>query len=335
MTLSDAARRLGVGVLAVVTFGLGLAGCGDRQARTERQTNTIVFSILSAQGQASAGPVWTPLLEDMSRAVGAPVVPHFASDYDTLIADMARGEVQAAWFSAQPAIEAIETADAEVIARTVNSDGEDSYHSLLIVSRESGLDLETVLKCGQRLSFGLGDPRSTSGALAPRTFLFNPRAISPEACFRSVRSANHERNAFEVASGVLDVATSNSVTVANLTRQNPGIAAEIREIWRSPPIPEGGILVRGDLDPAIKEKIRSFFLTYGRGDGVEADRQRQVLAGLNYSRFIAADGDYLDPVREMVADQDLAAARARGDRAAATAAERELRRLRARREVQP
>ena len=72
-----------------------------------------------------------------------------------------------------------------------------------------------------------------------------------------------------------------------------------------------------------------------RGDGVVAERQRRVLAGLNYSRFIAADDDYLNPVRELIADQALTAARASGDRAAATRAERTLERLRASREVQP
>ena len=85
----------------------------------------------------------------------------------------------------------------------------------------------------------------------------------------------------------------------------------------------------------MKEKIRSFFLTYGRGDGVEAERQRRVLAGLSYSRFSAADDDYLDPVREMMADKALVDAEARNDAAAAAAARTELQRLRARREVQP
>ena len=326
------ARRLGAGVLAVVA--LGLSGCGEKKDAAPA-AGQVTFSILSAQGQASAGPLWQPLLDDMSRSIGTPVKPHFASTYADLIADMKRGEVQVAWFSARPAIEAIDTADAEVIARIIGPDGQDTYRSTLIVRRDSGITLDDVLACGKRYSFGLGDTQSTTGALAPMTFLFNPRGIDPRACFRGVRSANHERNAFEVASGVIDVATSNSATRATLARQNPAVAQEIEEIWRSPPIPEGGILVRDDLDPALKEKVRSFFLTYGQGDTVEAERQRRVLADLNYSRFDAADDDYLDPVREMIADQALTAARARGDRAAASAAERDLRRLRAKREVQP
>ena len=167
------------------------------------------------------------------------------------------------------------------------------------------------------------------------TFLFNPRGIVPAQCFKTVRSANHQDNAFAVATGVVDVATSNTVNTVFLTRQTPQVAAQIQEIWQSPPIPESGIVIREDLDPALKEKIRSFFLTYGKGDGPEAERQRQVLAGLNYSEFRAADDSYLDPVREMVADQQLADARQRGDQAAVATAERELQRLRAKREVQP
>lgn len=333
MSLSGPARLLGVGLLAAA---LGLAGC-DRRADAPASAGPaeITFSILSARGEASAGPLWRPLLADMAKAIGIPVEPHFASNYAALIEDMKEGRAQAAWFSAQPAITAMEEADAEMIARTVDLDGADSYRSTLIVKRGSGLTLDDVLACGQRFRFGAGDPQSTSGTLVPMTFLFNPRGIQPEVCFRTVRAGNHETNASEVAAGVVDVATSNTVTAGELRRRNPALADQIEEIWRSPPIPEGGILVRGDLDPALKEKIRSFFLTYGQGSGVEAERQRRVLAALNWSRFSAAEDDYLDPVRELIADRDLAAARARGDGAAVEAAQRDLQRLRAQREVQP
>jgi phosphonate transport system substrate-binding protein len=334
MILSGWARRTGVGVLAVAA--LSLTGCGERQHVSGVPAQTVTFSILSAQGQASAAPLWQPLLDDMAKAVGAPVKPHFASTYAELVEDMKRGETQAGWFSAQPAIDAIDQAGAELIARTVNQVGQDSYRATLIVKTGSGITLDSVMACGRRYSFGIGDAQSTSGTLAPLTYLFTPRGIDPDRCFRSVRSANHERNAFEVASGVLDVATSNTVSGAALLAQNPTLAEQIQIIWQSPPLPEGGIVVREDLDPALKEKIRSFFLTYGQGSGVEAERQRRVLAGLRYSRFNPADDDYLDPIREMVADQRLIAARAERDAAGVAAAEQELTRLRAkRREVQP
>ena len=331
MTLPSFTRRLAL----AAALALGVASCGGGDEKAGGAPTEITFSILSAEGQASAGPLWQPLLDDMSKAIGVEVKPYFGSNYTVLVEAMRGNQTQVAWFSAKPAVEAIDRADAEVIARTVNREGMDSYRSTLIVRAGSGITLDQVLACGQRYDFGIGDAQSTSGTLAPMAFLFNPRNIVPARCFKTVRSANHQSNAFSVASGVLDVATSNTVNTVFMTKQNPRVAAQIQDIWQSPPIPESGILVREDLDPVLKEKIRSFFLTYGQGDTVEAERQRQVLAGLEYSRFNAADDSYLNPIREMIADQQLNEARSKGDAAAAATAERELQRLRSLREVQP
>jgi len=336
MTFASITRRLGVLAAAAATALVTLSACGGGdETRAGGAPQKITFSILSAEGQASAGPLWEPLLEDMSEAIGIPVEPFFGSNYTVLVEAMRGNQTQVAWFSAKPAVEAIDRADAEVIARTVNREGADSYSSTLIVKTGSGITLDQVLACGKRFDFGIGDAQSTSGTLAPMAFLFNPRGIAPAECFSTVRSANHQANAFAVATGVVDVATSNTVNTVFLLRQNPAIAAQITEIWQSPPIPESGILVRGDLDPATKEKVRAFFLSYGQGEGVEAERQRQVLAGLEYSQFRAADDGYLNPIREMIADQKLGEARARGDAAGVSAAEAELQRLRSLREVQP
>ena len=335
MTRTLITRRL-MGVAAVAALTLGLAACGKGEEKTSGAApQEITFSILSAEGQASSGPLWQPLLDDMSKAIGVPVKPYFGSNYTVLVEAMRGNHTQVGWFSAKPEVEAIDRANAEVIARTVNREGLDSYQSTLIVKKGSGITLDKVLACGKQYNFGIGDAQSTSGTLAPMTFLFNARGIVPSQCFKTVRSANHQANAFGVATGVIDVATSNSVNTLFIRRENPQLADQIEEIWVSPPVPESGIVVREDLDPALKEKIRSFFLTYGQGDGPEAERQRKVLAGLEYSRFAAADDSYLNPIREMIADQKRGEAEAKGDKAGAAAATAELQRLRSLREVQP
>lgn len=334
MTRTAITRRLlGAAAIAVT---LGLVGCGKgEQAKSGAAPSEITFSILSAEGQASAGPLWQPLLDDMSKAIGVPVKPYFGSNYTVLVEAMRGNHTQVGWFSAKPEVEAIDRANAEVIARTVNREGLDSYQSTLIVKKGSGITLDKVLACGKVYNFGIGDAQSTSGTLAPMTFLFNERGVVPAQCFKTVRSANHQANAFGVATGVIDVATSNSVNLVFMRRENAQLADQIEEIWTSPPVPESGIVVRQDLDPALKEKIRGFFLTYGQGEGPEAERQRKVLAGLEYSRFAPADDSYLNPIREMIADQKRGEAEAKGDKAGVAAAEAELQRLRSLREVQP
>ena len=330
------ARRLGRGLrrAAALAGVVALAACGEAGPGAAQRT-PVTFAILSAEGQAAAEPLWRPLLDDMARAVGAPVQTRFGASYAELVQAMETGEVQAAWMSPRPAIQVIDSGAAEMVARTVDRTGEDSYRSVMITRAGSGHDLKRVLACGRDLRLGLGDADSTSATLAPMTFLFEPRGIDPQSCFASVRSGDYPTNAYAVAVGTLDVAVVNTVTLAQLRRQNPQIAEQLQEVWRSPPLPEGGVLVRQDLDPAVKEKLRSFLLTYGQGESAQAQRQRQVLAALNYSQFRAADAAYLDPVREMIAAQTLAQPRVSGDQAARRAAEAELRRLRANREVQP
>lgn len=289
--------RLAGLLVALAFIGAPLA------ASAQQNPDKVTFTILSAEGQASSGPLWQPLLDDLEAYIGVPVEPIFGTNYSVLVEAMRANQAQIGWFSALPAVQAIDRSSAEVVARTVDLEGKDSYVSSLIVKAGSGITAEDVAACGKRYTFGIGDAQSTSGTLAPMTFFFSPRNIDPRECFSTVRSANHQANSFAVANGQVDVATSNSVNTIFLGRQNPEIARQIEVIWESPPIPESGILVRKDLPPALKAKIREFFVTYGQGFGPAAGRQRTVMDGLNYSQFRAADNSYLDPIREMKADQ--------------------------------
>jgi phosphonate transport system substrate-binding protein len=318
-------RRL----LAGLAAALALAGCGQQESLTGSKTKELTFSILSAENQASMQPMWQPLLDDLSKSVGVKVKPYFASNYTSLVEAMRFGQVQAGWYSARPALEAVNRADAEVLGRVVDAGGEATYRSVLIAKKGRAITLDEVMKCGRKYNFGIGDAQSTTGTLAPMAYLFTPRGIEPAKCFKAVRSANHQANFFAVANGVVDVATNNSVGVLFAHRENPALADKVEVIWTSPPLPESSILVRKDLDPALKEKIRQFFITYGTGTGAEADRQREVLKKLAYGGFRPADDSYLDPIREMVAGEAVADARKSGDKAKIAAAEADFQKVQA------
>ena len=222
-------------------------------------------------------------------------------------------QTQVGWFSALPALEAVNRADGQVLGRILTNGSTGSYNSVLITKKGSGVTLDDVLKCGKKLNFGLGDAKSTSGTLAPTAYLFTPKNIEPADCFKTVRTASHQSNFFSVANGLLDVSTNNTVGMMFYARENPAAAAKVQVIWTSPALPESAILVRKDMDPATKEKIRAFFLSYGHAPGAEGDHQREVLKGLTYTGFLAADNSYLDPIRQMQAASDLGEAKHSGN----------------------
>lgn len=318
-------------ILACAAFAglLALGACGEKKTAQTTPPKEIVFSILSAENQSSMAPLWTPLLDDMSEQIGVKVKPYFATNYTSLIEAMRFNQVQVGWFSALPALEAVNRADAEVLGRVIDAGGDATYKSVIIVRKGSGITLDKLLACGSKYSFGMGDAKSTSGTLAPMAYLFTPKNIEPAKCFKTVRSASHQANSFSVANGVLDVATNNSVGVLFFTREKPELAAKLETIWSSPPLPESSIVARKDVDPAIKEKMRQFFLTYGVGTGPKADKQREVLKGLAYGGFKPADNSYLDPIREMEASENLADARRSGDAAKLAKAQAEFDKIRA------
>jgi phosphonate transport system substrate-binding protein len=309
MIRSRLAGLLGLGL------ALALSACSQKPSTAGSTPKELTFSILSAENEASMGPLWQPLLDDMSAQIGIKVKPYFATNYTGLIEAMRFKQVQVGWFAADSALQAVNRADAEVLGRVVQANGEATYKSVIIAKKGSGITLDKLLACGRRYTFGLGDPVSTSGTLAPMAYIFIPHGIDPAKCFKTVRNANHQANFLSVANGVLDAATNNTVGLLFYRRENPKAADQVETVWTSPPLPESAILVRKDLDPAVKEKIRQFFLTYGTGTGPQADRQRKVLQGLTYGGFRPADDSYLDPVREMEAAEGLWDARKSGDKA--------------------
>jgi phosphonate transport system permease protein len=280
-------------------------------------SQVINFSILSAEDQQSMSSYWQPLLDDMQSQTGLTIKAFYSSNYTTLVQAMAFNQTQVGWFSADPAVEAIRRSNGEVIARTIDDHGHGFYNSVILARKGSGITLDRLLKCDKTLSFGLGDPSSTSGTLAPLYYLFNPRHIDPEACFRIVRSASHQNNMLSVANGTIDAATNNSVGLSYYRTGAPEVQAAVNRtevIWTSPDLPESAIVIRKDLSPDVKAKLRQFFTTYGRAPGPEGDRQRAILKKLKYSAFNAADDSYLQPVIEM--ETSIAAARAQAKPAA-------------------
>ncbi len=298
-----------------------LFGCAKPAPKA---SDVLNFSILSAEDQQSMGRVWQPLLDDLHAQTGITVKPFFASNYTALIEAMRFNQVQAGWFSALPSLEAVNRADAEVLGRVVSGDGSVTYESVVIVGKDSNITLDDVLKCGKRYNFGIGDARSTSGTLAPNYYLFGPRGIEPTNCFKTVRSASHQANLGAVANGVVEVATNNTEGLLFAQRQTPEVAAKVKVIWTSPPLPESAILVRKDLDPAVAGKLRRFFLSYGTAAGAQGVHERAVMKALTYAGFKPADDSYLDPIRLMLAADDLSHARISGDAAKIAAAQKAL-----------
>ncbi|MFT3998006.1 MAG: phosphate/phosphite/phosphonate ABC transporter substrate-binding protein [Asticcacaulis sp.] len=312
--------------LSAALIGLpvaGLSGCGKADQAKGPRTE-INFSILSTENAQNMEPLWRPFLADMEKQTGLKIKPFFASNYTALIEAMRFNQVQVGWFSNASGLEAVRRADGEVFARSSDPSGIDGYQSVIIARADSKLTAEELLKCDGKRTFGMGDVKSTSGTLAPMTYFFLPHKIDPAKCFKTVRSGNHESNFQAVANGLVDAATNNNASLERMGQVSPDKLKMVKVIWTSPTLPEDPIVFRKDLDPATKEKIRSFFLSYGTGTDAEGQRQLRVLNNLLFGVFKPADNSHLLPVREMEAAEALIRAQNEGSAEGIKKAETEL-----------
>jgi phosphonate transport system substrate-binding protein len=257
----------------------------------------INFGLISTEASVNLREDWQPLIDDMSRQLGVKVTPFFASDYAGIIEAMRFNKVQLAWFGNKAAMEAVDRSNAEVFAQMVNADGSQGYYSHLIVHKDSPFNtLDDVLKNAKSLSFGNGDPNSTSGFLVPGFYVFAQNKVDPRTAFKLSRSANHEANALAVANKQVDVATNNSENLEKIEQRFPEKFKEIKIIWTSPLIPLDPMVMRKDVPEALKTKIKNFFYNYGKNN----PREREIVMKISkLSGFKASTNQQLVPIRQL------------------------------------
>jgi len=264
-----------------------------------QDAKTLNFGIISTESSTNLKSVWQPVIDDLSRAIGVPVKPFFASDYAGIIEGMRFNKVQMGWFGNKSAIEAVDRAKGEVFASVIDKDGNPGYWSLLIVNKDSNLKtLDDVLKSGGKLSYGAGDPNSTSGTAVPGYYLWAANKIEPKTFFKTVRASNHEANLLSVMNKQVDVAVNNTEALERY-RLSTGKDANdsVRVLWKSPLIPADPLVMRSDLPADLKGRIRDFFINYGKGK--DAEREMANLKALTYQGFRPSDNQQLVPIRQI------------------------------------
>jgi phosphonate transport system substrate-binding protein len=286
---------------AFLTCGAIAVALTSSAGTLSAQTTEINFGVISTEASTNQKKNWEPFVEAMSQATGYKINAFYATDYAGVIEAMRFNKVQIAWYGNKSGMEAVDRAGGQVMAQVVSKDGSIGYYSHVIVHKDSPYTaIDDILKCDKSLDFGIGDPNSTSGFLVPTAYIFAAKGIDPKSCFKTVRNASHQANAMAVANKQVAAATNNSEDLQRVGVTAPDARKEIRIIWTSPMIPLDPIVWRKDLDPAVKTKLYTFIMSYGRiGTPDEIKAARAILANLIWSPFNPSSDDQLLPIRKL------------------------------------
>jgi phosphonate transport system substrate-binding protein len=281
-------------LMAAAVFAAGAASAAE-------DLKEITLGIIPTESSSAAMKGFEPFRADMEKALGVPVKLFIAPDYAGVIEAMRFNKVHIAWFGNKSAIEAVNRANGEVFVQTVDVTGNPGYWSLIVVHKDSPYqNIDEIIRDGKNLTFGNGDPNSTSGYLIPTYYIWGQRGIDPAKHFKLVRNANHETNLMAVANKQVDFATNNTENWDKFAKAHPDQIKNVRPIWKSPLIPSDPMVWRKDLSKEWKSKIKGFFLAYGR-IGANKDNELAVLKNMSsgWAPFQESSNLQLLPIMEI------------------------------------
>lgn len=246
------------------------------------------------------------LVDHLKNDLGYTKVSVFpAADYDGVIQGLLGGTLDYAELGASGYAKVyLENKDAvEPILTTVQTDGSTGYHSVMVARADSGYKTLADLK-GKKLGFA--DPDSTSGYLIPTVTL--PKDLGGTAVkdyFGSTGfGGGHENLVLEVLKGTFDAGTTwasgvgefkEGYTSGNLRKMvEKGLVDmdDLVEIWQSPLIPNGPLVVRTTLAADEKQAFTAFMTKLPESD----PKCFSAIEGGDFKGFTAVTPEFYQPI---------------------------------------
>jgi phosphonate transport system substrate-binding protein len=249
--ISNRRTLLAAGAAAV---GVSLIGAPRKSAAQSVLTVGLIPSedsrAMIANSQA--------MMDKLSAALGIPVKPFVAADYNGVIEALRSKRLDIAYLGPFSYVLGTTVADIEAFAvAETKKAGRTFYHSVVIAHKDSGIRTVNDLK-GK--TFAFVDPSSTSGHLFPKAGLMKA-GLNPDKDFgRVIFSGSHDSNAIAVQNKKVDaVAIADRILDAAIAK---GLAKreDLVVVWKSDPIPESPTVWRKDLPADLKKRIQAAFL---------------------------------------------------------------------------
>ncbi len=263
------------------------------------------IGILGGENEADRLRNYQCMTDKLPAVLGVEKVSLFpAADYDGVIQGLLGGTLDYAELGASGYAKIyLAKADAvEPILTTVQTDGAMGYYSIMVARKDSGMTKVEDIK-GKKLGFA--DPDSTSGYLIPTVTL--PEAIGgpvKEFVAETGFGGGHENLVLEVLKGTFDAGTTfgsgvgdfkDGYTSGNLRKMvDKGILNmdDLVELWKSPLIPNGPVVVRTSMNDDMKTKFKQFMMDLPKSDPACFS----AVQGGDFTGFAEVNVDFYKPI---------------------------------------
>ncbi|MBX5171681.1 MULTISPECIES: phosphonate ABC transporter substrate-binding protein [unclassified Rhizobium] len=266
------------------------------------------IGILGGENETDRLRNYACLADHLKQEFGFEKVSLFpAADYDGVIQGLLGGTLDFAELGASgyAAIYIKDEKAVTPILTTQQKDGSTGYYSVGLALKSSGIKNIKDAK-GKRL--GYADPDSTSGYLVPLTQIPKDTGMPNDKFFASTQfNGGHENNLLAAYDGKVDVAVDDSSGIGEFKdgytsgtfRKEVDKGAvdpnKLVEVWRSPLIPNGPLVVRNALGQDWQTKLAAFFTALPEKD----HKCFAAVEGGDYKGYAPVKHDFYNAVVEV------------------------------------
>jgi phosphonate transport system substrate-binding protein len=237
-----------------------------------------------------------PLGAYLQKQLGMEVRFVPVTDYAATVEGLAGKHLDLVWFGGFTFVQARrKTGDALPLVQRAE---DATFHSKVIAGAGSGINKLEDLK-GK--TFAFGSVSSTSGHLMPRYFLTRA-GINPERDFARLSfSGAHDATVKWVEAGKVDAGALNESVWNKLVEEKKVDLTKVRVIYTTPDFYDYSWTVRGDLDPALRDKLRKAFLALDPAN----PEHREILALQRATRFVETKPENYAGIEQAAKDAGL------------------------------
>lgn len=198
------------------------------------------------------------MMDMLSAALGMPVKPFVAADYNGVIEALRSKRLDVAYLGPFSYVlgATIAPIEAFAVAETKKA-GRTFYHSQIIAHKDSGIKTVADLK-GKNFAFV--DPSSTSGHLFPKAGLMKLGFNTDKDFGRVIFSGSHDSSAIAVQNKKIEAAAIADRILDAAIAKGLAKREDLVEVWKSDPIPESPTVWRKDLPDDLKKRVQAAFL---------------------------------------------------------------------------
>lgn len=217
--------------------------------------STLKVALLPDENAATIIKKNRPLQEYLEKKLDRKVQLIVTTDYSSMIEAMRHGRLDLAYFGPLSYVLAKQKSEIEPFA-AIRQKGKTTYQAVVIANTSAGIDrIEDI--AGKDVAFG--DKASTSSHLIPKSMLAEKKLYAGQN-YREHFVGAHDAVAMSVQNGHAQAGGLSKPIFETLVSSGMIKPEKVKVIAESEPFPQYPWTMRSDLDPQLKQKIKSAFM---------------------------------------------------------------------------